>query len=97
MTTGESDSHKSYVYVGLAGETGPGRTVQSGLYRMSNENGGWELAASGLPEAPAIRAIAVHPQKPEIVYVGTQNGTYVHNLRIIPCVQREWSVKASGQ
>ena len=76
MTTGESASHKTNVYVGLAGETGPGRAVQSGLYRMSDGNGGWELATDGLPEAPAIRAIAVHPQKPEIVYVGTQNGPY---------------------
>ncbi len=40
MTSGKSASRESYVYVGLAGETGPGRAVQSGLYRMSGENGG---------------------------------------------------------
>jgi photosystem II stability/assembly factor-like uncharacterized protein len=37
---------------------------------------GWDLLTRGLPEAPAIRAIAVHPQRPEVVYVGTQNGPY---------------------
>ena len=76
MTTGESANHNSYVYVGLAGETGPGRAVRSGLYRMSDDNPSWELATNGLPEAPAIRAIVVHPQQPGTVYVGTQYGPY---------------------
>jgi photosystem II stability/assembly factor-like uncharacterized protein len=67
---------KSYVYVGLAGETTPGRVIKSGLYRMAAGNGGWELLSRGLPAAPAIRAIATHPQQPEVVYVGTQEGPY---------------------
>lgn len=50
------------VYVGLAGETAPGCPVKSGLYRMTHGDGGWELLTNGLPEAPAIRALAVHPQ-----------------------------------
>ncbi|MCH8280277.1 MAG: hypothetical protein IIC96_06300 [Chloroflexi bacterium] len=74
MTT--SDGHKSYVYVGLAGETAPGREVKSGLYRMADGDDGWELLTNGLPQAHAIRALAVHPQKPEIVYAGTQDGPY---------------------
>ena len=72
MTT----NHTSYVYVGLAGETAPGRVVKSGLYRMAVGDDKWELITRGLPEAPAIRAIATHPEHPEIVYVGTQNGPY---------------------
>jgi photosystem II stability/assembly factor-like uncharacterized protein len=36
----------------------------------------WELATRGLPDSPAIRAIATHPEDPETVYVGTQNGPY---------------------
>ena len=72
MTSGS----KSYVYVGLAGETALGREVKSGLYRMAEGNGGWEKLTNGLPEAPAIRALVVHPQKPEVVYAGTQHGTY---------------------
>jgi photosystem II stability/assembly factor-like uncharacterized protein len=73
MTTG---NQTSYVYAGLAGETAPGRVVKSGLYRLAEGNGGWELLTHGLPAAPAIRAITIHPHKPEIVYVGTQEGPY---------------------
>ena len=72
MTT----NHTSYVYVGLAGETAPGRVVKSGLYRMAVGDDRWEPITRGLPEAPAIRAIATHPENPELVYVGTQNGPY---------------------
>ena len=32
--------------------------------------------ANGLPDAPAVRAIAVHPKTPEVVYAGTQDGPY---------------------
>ena len=69
-------SKRSYVYVGLAGETAPGRVIKSGLYRMSDDDGEWKLVTRGLPEAPAIRSIAVHPLKPEVVYAGTQSGPY---------------------
>jgi photosystem II stability/assembly factor-like uncharacterized protein len=72
MTT----THASYVYVGLAGETAPNRPVKSGLYRMASGDDRWELITRGLPEAPAVRAIAPHPEHPEIVYVGTQAGVY---------------------
>jgi photosystem II stability/assembly factor-like uncharacterized protein len=76
MTTGASNTATSYVYVGLAGETAPGREVQSGLYRMAEGDSEWTMLRHGLPEAPEIRAIAVHPVQPELVYVGTQNGPY---------------------
>ena len=66
----------SYVYTGLAGETTPGRVVKSGLYRMADGDDRWELLANGLPEKPAIRALAVHPLDPGVVYAGTQEGPY---------------------
>ena len=69
-------SRTSHVYVGLAGETAPGRPVQSGLYRLAAGDDRWELLTRGLPEAPAIRAIAVHPENADTVYVGTQHGPY---------------------
>jgi photosystem II stability/assembly factor-like uncharacterized protein len=72
MTTNST----SYVYVGLAGETAPGRPIKSGLYRMAVGEDRWEQLTHGLPEAPAIRAIAAHPEHPEIVFVGTQQGPY---------------------
>ena len=66
----------SYVYVGLAGETAPNRPIKSGLYRMAVGDDRWELVTRGLPEAPAIRAIATHPERPGTVYAGTQQGPY---------------------
>src|SRR5262245_34340495 len=69
-------NHTACGDVGLAGETGTGRTVKSGLYRMAVGDDRWELATRGLPEAPAIRAIAPHPEHPEIVFVGTQHGPF---------------------
>ena len=42
----------SYVYVGLAGETAPGRGVKSGLYRMAVGDDKWELITRGLPGRP---------------------------------------------
>ena len=72
MTTNRT----SYIYVGLAGETAAGRVVKSGLYRMAMGDDRWELLTRGLPEAPAIRAIAAHPEQSDTVYVGTQHGPY---------------------
>jgi photosystem II stability/assembly factor-like uncharacterized protein len=69
-------SRTPYVYVGLAGETAAGRPMQSGLYRMAAGHDRWELITRGLPEAPAIRAIAPHPEQAGMVYVGTQHGPY---------------------
>ena len=60
MTT----NRRSYVYVGLAGETAPGRPVKSGLYRMAAGDDRWELATHGLPDAPAIRAIIPSGPRP---------------------------------
>ena len=62
----------SFIYLGLAGETGRGRVVQSGLYRMADGSDEWQSLQEGLPEAPAVRALAVHPLNPEIIYAGTQ-------------------------
>src|SRR5437588_87078 len=67
---------RSYLYLGLAGETGPGRAVHTGLCRLADGSDEWELLQSGLPEAPAVRALAVHPLRSEIIYAGTQSGPY---------------------
>ena len=72
MTTNRA----SYVYVGLAGETAPGRPMKSGLYRMASGDDRWELLTRGLPDAPAIRAIVAHPENPDVVFAGTQAGVY---------------------
>ena len=66
----------THVYVGLAGETAANRPMQSGLYRLAVGDEHWEVVTRGLPEAPAIRAIATDPQNAETVFVGTQHGPY---------------------
>ena len=66
----------AYVYIGLAGETAPNRPIKSGLYRMPVGGDRWELVTRGLPEAPAIRGIATHPEQAGTLYVGTQAGPY---------------------
>jgi len=66
----------SYVYLGLAGETGPGRAIHTGLFRLADGSDEWEPLRNGLSEAPAVRALAVHPRNPEIIYAGTQSGPY---------------------
>ena len=69
-------SADSYVYVGLAGETGPGYTVRTGLYRSQDGETPWERIAGGLPRDAQVRAIMVHPARPGTVLVGTQDGIY---------------------
>ena len=67
---------QSYTYLGLAGETGPGRPVDAGLFRMADGDREWQPVQRGLPEKPAVRALAVHPGDPAIIYAGTQFGPY---------------------
>jgi photosystem II stability/assembly factor-like uncharacterized protein len=76
MASSTSSTQKSYVYVGMGGETAPGRVVHTGLYRFDADGETWELLSSGLPEAPAIRALTIHPNQPNTIYAGTQEGPY---------------------
>ena len=76
MATNGKNHQQSCIYLGLAGETGRGRTVESGLYRLADGSDEWETLHNGLPDAPAVRALAVHPLNPDIVYAGTQSGPY---------------------
>ena len=69
------------LFVGLAGETAPGYEVHSGLFRLDLENGGWQPAVSGLPDAPEVRALTPHPSRPNTIYAGTQDGPYLSQDR----------------
>lgn len=66
----------SYIFAGLGGETAPDREVHTGLYRLAADGGDWEALSGGLPEAPAIRALTVHPRQPNTLFAGTQTGPY---------------------
>ena len=70
------NNHPSYLYLGLAGETGRGREVHSGLFRLADDSNEWEAIERGLPEMPAVRALAVHPLDAKTIYAGTQSGVY---------------------
>jgi photosystem II stability/assembly factor-like uncharacterized protein len=59
--------NNTYVYAGAE---------SSGLYRLSPGSDQWEKLTRGLPEAVQVPGIALHPDKPEIVYAGTNDGPY---------------------
>ena len=67
--------NNSYIYVGIAHE--PGDPELGGIYRRGTQNGEWEKLSKGLPAISATRAIALHPDRPEVVYAGTEKGVYV--------------------
>src|SRR5919109_2644162 len=66
----------SYVYAGAAHWTGTASDRPGGLFRRAVGDGGWQPLTKGLPERAEVRAIAVHPEDPRIVYAGTQDGPY---------------------
>ena len=53
----------TYLYAGLAGDTGPGHERQTGLYRSRDGDGPWELVGRGIVPAPEVRAIATDPRQ----------------------------------
>jgi photosystem II stability/assembly factor-like uncharacterized protein len=69
-----ADTHRTYVYVGLAGE---GQFIgEGGLYRRADGDDEWQSITRGLPRNPQVRALLVHPENPEVVYAGTHMGVY---------------------
>ena len=75
---------QTYLYAGIAGE-GPlivGADARDrplgggGLYRQADGSADWESITNGLPAAPQVRALLVHPENPALIYAGTQAGVY---------------------
>jgi photosystem II stability/assembly factor-like uncharacterized protein len=60
-------AEKTYIYVGAEA---------SGLYRKEAGINQWQALTDGMSPSPQSRAIAIHPQHPEVVFVGTQRGVY---------------------
>jgi photosystem II stability/assembly factor-like uncharacterized protein len=58
---------KTLIYVGAEAH---------GLYRKEVDDRHWEQLTNGMPPMPQARPIAIHPQQPDIVFVGTQRGIY---------------------
>lgn len=66
-----------YVYAGAAPFSGGSdATLAGGLFRQAVGAGEWHVLSQGLPDRAEIRAIAIHPHDPRIVYVGAQDGPY---------------------
>jgi photosystem II stability/assembly factor-like uncharacterized protein len=69
-----TDQHRTFVYVGLAGE---GEYIGAGgLYRYATDNAEWQNLSKGLPSNPQVRALLMHPHNPAILYAGTNRGPY---------------------
>ena len=47
-----------------------------GLFRRVAGDGDWQALTAGLPANVEVRAIALHPQNSDVIYVGTQDGPY---------------------
>jgi photosystem II stability/assembly factor-like uncharacterized protein len=58
------------------GEGASRNKYRGGLFRRHPGDQGWEALDRGLPENVEVRAIAVHPRDPDVMYVGTQDGPY---------------------
>ncbi|MCZ6875642.1 MAG: hypothetical protein O7G88_19300 [bacterium] len=52
-----------------------------GLYRRIEGEPDWTSIMQGLPEAPQVRALLVHPDNPAVVFSGTQAGVYCSENR----------------
>jgi photosystem II stability/assembly factor-like uncharacterized protein len=63
----------THVYAGAA------RSMEGtfgGVFRQAVGDDRWEHLTNGLPEDTQVHAITVHPENPEVVYVGTTKGSY---------------------
>jgi photosystem II stability/assembly factor-like uncharacterized protein len=47
-----------------------------GVYRCGVDDGKWERLAGGLPADARVRAVAVHPRDPRVIFAGTLSGPY---------------------
>ena len=59
-----------------AGQLSGGKAARGGLFRASSDDGEWQALTAGLPPNVETRAFLVHPDDPEVVYAGTQDGPY---------------------
>ena len=66
-----------YVYAGVPQWSAvEGSEPLGGLYRQEVGGREWSHLSNGLPDKAAVRTVAIHPQNPQLIYVGTQYGPY---------------------
>ncbi len=67
----------NYVYAGVAQwSSTEDSDPLGGLFRQEVGASKWHHLSKGLPDKAEVRAIAIHPNNPQTVYVGTQHGPY---------------------
>jgi uncharacterized protein (DUF924 family)/photosystem II stability/assembly factor-like uncharacterized protein len=64
---------QSYVYAGVGWWRGGTR---GGVFRLDLADGEVRHLTHGLPEETHVQAVTLHPENPEIVYIGTEDGPY---------------------
>ena len=68
-----------YVYSGAAQWSGAGEDgAVGGLFRQVVGESDWQSLSNGLPDKVEVRAIAIHPQDPQVIYLGTQDLSLIH-------------------
>jgi len=63
----------SHVYAGAVRSMDGGT---GGVFRQAIGDERWEALTTGLPEGTEVHAITVHPENPDVVYLGTTKGSY---------------------
>src|SRR5712671_2960732 len=69
----EENMAATHVYAGAARSMGG---TLGGIFRQTVGDNGWEHLTNGVPEGAEVHAITVHPENPDVVYIGTTKGTY---------------------
>ena len=63
----------THVYAGTARSMG---ATAGGIFRQAAGDNRWEHLTNGVPEDADVHAITVHPENPDVVYVGSTKGAY---------------------
>jgi photosystem II stability/assembly factor-like uncharacterized protein len=64
---------QTHVYAGVGWWRGGTR---GGVFRLAAGDGECRQLTRGLPEETHVQAVTVHPEDPETIYIGTQDGPY---------------------
>jgi photosystem II stability/assembly factor-like uncharacterized protein len=67
----------NFVYAGAAPWIAASQAARTGgLFRLDPASGQWEKLTVGLPDDVEVRALAMSPDNPRLLYAGTQHGPY---------------------
>ena len=75
---------KTRIFAGAgAAPSREGVMLRGGLFRCTAGEGRWQALSAGLPENAEIHVILVHPDDPDVIFVGTQDGPYRSTMAAI--------------